>query len=476
MTTPSEIRDPRRAMPTAGTDIQPASRRGVISWYLFDWAAQPVATLITTFVFAPFFVDYIAEGAGHDSDSGQAIWGWTLAAAGIVIALLSPVLGAIADAAGRRKPWVAAFSVPLVIGCGLLWFTEPGASGAVAFALAGVFLATIGAEFATVFTNAMMPNLVRPDRLGRLSGSGWAIGYLGGVVSLVILLGLLVADPDDGETFFGLSPLFGLDPATYEGVRATGPLAVLWYLAFVPFLFLFTPDAPRMMAAGAAVRTGLRAIRGTLTGIRRHANAFRFLVAHMIYADGLAGLFAFGGVYATSTFGWGTTEFLLFGMIVVIAAVPGAFFGGRLDDRIGSKRIIVTALIILILASIAALSITSDRILFFLAADPAVEGDGMYATLGEKLYLLVGAIIGAVSGPLQAASRTLIVKLSPRDKVAEFFGLYALSGRLTTFLAAASVAAITALADSQRIGISVLLVFFVVGGLILLGVRPPARG
>ena len=447
-------------------DAPTGSRRAIYSWFMFDWASQPVATLITTFVFAPFFVDYVAS----NENVGTAQWGWALAAAGLIVALVSPVLGAIADAAGRRKPWIAVFSIPLVIGCILLWFAEPGAEYAVAVTLIGVFLATIGAEFAEVFTNAMMPSLVHSSRMGRLSGSGWAIGYFGGMVALVIVIGLLVADPDDGETFLGLAPLFGLDPDTYEGVRASGPLSALWYLVFVPPLFLFVPDTPRVMATRTAIRTGIGNLRETLRNVRHYRNIARYLIARMIYADGLVGLFAFGGVYATSTFDWGTTEFLLFGMLVIIAAIPGAFIGGRLDDRLGSKRIILWSIVILVIASIAALSITADSILFGIQVDPPAEGDGMYASIGERLYLFIGAIIGLVAGPLQAASRTLIIALSPKRQMTQFVGMFALSGKLTTFAAAAVVAAVTTIADSQRLGISTLVLFFIFGGLLLLRV------
>lgn len=455
-----------QAVSPAGT--RSAGRRAIYSWYLFDWASQPVATLITTFVFAPYFVDYVAA----NEDVGTAQWGWALAAAGLFVAILSPILGAIADAAGRRKPWIAAFSIPLIVGSLLLWLAEPGSDGAVIATLIGVFLATVGAEFAEVFTNAMMPSLVGQERMGRLSGSGWAIGYLGGMIALVIVIGLFVADPDTGETFAGLSPLFGLDPVTYEGVRASGPLSALWYIVFVIPLFLFTPDTPRVMAARKAVRIGWQNLRETLRHIRNHRQIVRYLIARMIYADGLAGLFAFGGVYATSTFDWGTTEFLLFGMLVIIAAIPGAFLGGRLDDRLGSKPIILASITILILASVAALSITADSIFFGIPVDPPVEGDGMYATIGEKIYLLLGALIGVVAGPLQAASRTLIIRMSPKDQITQFTGMFALSGRLTTFAASAVVAAVTTITDNQRLGISTLVLFFVIGGLLLLRVDP----
>jgi UMF1 family MFS transporter len=457
-----------RVSDEASAVARPVGRRAIISWYFFDWATQPVATLVTTFVIAPFFVDFVAV----DPDTGTAQWGWALAAAGIVVALASPLMGAIADAAGRRKPWIAGFGVPLIAGAVLLWFGEPGASNAVAAVLIGAFLTTVGANFAEVFANAMMPSLVGPERMGRLSGSGWAIGYLGGMAALVIVIGLLVADPDDGTTFLGLSPLFGLDAATYEGVRAVGPLTAMWFVLFALPMFLFTPDAPRQMAMRDAVGVGLGSLRETLRHIRRYRNIVRYLIARMIYADGLVGLFAFGGVYATSTFDWGTTEFLLFGMLVVTAAIPGAFFGGRLDDLLGSKLVILGSLAILTVASIAALSITEDRILFVIPVDPPTAGDGLYASLGEQIYLFLGALIGIVSGPLQAASRTLIIALSPKERITQFVGLFALSGRLTAFAAALSVALVTSLFDSQRLGISTLVLFFVVGGLLMLRVDP----
>ncbi|MGV8838896.1 MAG: MFS transporter [Bauldia sp.] len=469
MTMPRDDLDPPGAV-APGAAVK---RRGIVAWYFFDWATQPVATLITTFVIAVFFEGVIAERAGYSDAEAQSLWAWTIAAAGVVIAVLSPILGSIADAAGRRKPWIVAFSIPLLAGCLLIWLAVPGEPSAVTILLLGVFLAVIGAEFAQVFTNAMMPTLVSSERMGRLSGSGWAMGYLGGTVSLLILLAVFVPQPGEATTIAGLTPLLGASEETREGVRATGLLSIAWFLIFAPPLLLFTPDAPRAMGIGRAVRSGLASLRDTFGHARRYRTAFRFLIAHMIYADGLAGLFAIGAVYAAGTFDWGTTESLVFGMIVVVAAVPGAFFGGRLDDRLGSKAIIVGSLALLFVACLAALSVTADRVLFFIPVDPPVEGDGMFASMAERLYLVIGAVIGVVSGPLQAASRTMIVKLAPPGHTAQFFGLFALSGKLTTFLAAAAIALATAISDSQRIGISVLLAFFLAGLLFMRGVRAP---
>lgn len=437
------------------------------SWLLFDFAAQPFFTLVTTFVFAPFFAAHIAA----DAVRGQELWGYAAGAAGLVIALLSPPLGAIADAAGRRKPFIAAFSALLVGGTLALWLAVPGAPLAVPIALVAFAVATIGAEFATVFTNAMMPDLVERERLGRLSGTGWAVGYVGGLLSLALCLGFLVADPATGRTLIGAAPLFGLDPATHAGDRASGPLSAVWYLVFVLPLFLLTPDTARRLALGDAVRAGLAEFRATLGRLRPADPASRFLVAHMIYADGLVALFAFGGIYAVGVFGWSSIELGLFGILLTVTGTIGGLVGGRLDDRIGAKPVVMGALGVLILASIGILSIDAGHVGFVVPVAPPVEGDGLFAATGERLYLLLGAAIGAVAGPLQAASRSLMARIAPEGRVTQYFGLFALSGKLTSFAGPFAVAALTGLAGSQRIGISALLAFFLVGGALLLTVR-----
>src|SRR4030088_2154836 len=236
------------------------SRAAVISWIFFDWAAQPYFTLITTFVFAPYFATHVAS----DPARGQALWGFATAAAGLTIAVMSPVLGAIADASGRRKPWIAAFGTLLVIGSCLMWFGKPGRPSAIAPLLLAYGIATIGVEFATVFNNAMMPTLVPPERIGRLSGTGWATGYVGGILSLILVLGFLAPNPQTGRTLFGFMPLFGLDPATHAGDRITGPLTGLWFIIFVLPMFLLTPDYPAKRKWREALRQGLTDLRQTL--------------------------------------------------------------------------------------------------------------------------------------------------------------------------------------------------------------------
>jgi len=441
-------------------------RSAVISWIFFDWAAQPYFTLITTFVFAPYFATHVAS----DPVSGQSLWGFATAAAGLLIALLSPVLGAVADASGRRKPWIAAFGALLVIGASLMWFGKPGDPGVIVPLLLAYGLATIGAEFATVFNNAMMPTLVPPDQIGRLSGTGWATGYVGGILSLILVLGFLAASPETGRTLFGFSPLFGLDPATHQGDRASGPLTGIWFIVFVLPMFLLTPDYPAKRRIGDAVREGMTGLKQTLAELPKQKSLAAFLIANMIYTDGLVSLFAFGGIYAAGTFGWNTIQIGTFGIILAIAGTFGAWLGGKLDDKLGPKRVIAGSMLILLFAIVAILLVDKDRIFLVKVAPPAPDG-ALFAASAERAYLLLGCLIGAAGGPLQAASRTLLIRLAPKDRIAQYFGLFALTGKVTSFVGPLLIGAITAITASQKAGMAVLVLFFVAGLALLARVK-----
>jgi UMF1 family MFS transporter len=449
--------------------FRPASKLGIWGWVMFDWACQPFFTLVTTFVYAPYFAAAIVG----DGAQGQALWGYAAGVAGLVVALFSPVLGAVADATGRRKPWIAAFGILFVAGSWLLWEGRPGESDTIIIALAAFALASIGVEFATVFNNSMMPTLVPAERLGRLSGLGWGMGYLGGLLSLVLTLGFLAANPDTGRTLLGFDPWFGLDAAQREGDRVTGPLTAIWFIVFVLPLFLFTPDGKKAMKLIPAVRAGLNNFVAMVREVRKHRNRMIFLLANMIYMNGLGALFAFGGIYAATTFGWGTIEMGLFGIFIVIASTIGALSGGPLDDKIGSKPVILGALAILIVMSVSIVMVDRGSIFTFPVTPKAADA-GLFGSLPEKLYLLFGAAIGTAAGPLQASSRTLLARLAPRDQIGQFYGLFALSGKLTSFAGPIAVAAVTTISQSQRAGFSVLIVFLGVGALLLAMVKARA--
>src|ERR1700733_3573279 len=449
-------------------DIPPTypPRSAVISWIFFDWAAQPYFTLITTFVFAPYFATHVAS----DPASGQSLWGFATAAAGLTIALMSPVLGAIADASGRRKPWIAAFGALLVIGSCLMWIGRPGDLSVIPPLLLAYAIATVGVEFATVFNNAMMPTLVPPDKIGRLSGTGWATGYIGGLISLILVLGFLAANPETGHTLFGFTPLFGLDPVTHQGDRITGPLTGIWFIIFVLPMFLLTPDYPAKLPVREALREGLVELKETLRELPQHKSMAAFLLANMIYTDGLVSLFAFGGIYAAGTFGWNTIQIGTFGIILAVAGSFGAWLGGRLDDSLGPKRVISGSMLILLLAIVAILLVDKDSILFIKVAPP-VPGGALFASAAERAYLILGCLIGAAGAPLQAASRSFLIRMAPKDRIAQYFGLFALTGKVTSFIGPLLIGVITAVTESQKAGMAVLVLFFVAGLALLARVK-----
>ncbi|PSM19028.1 MFS transporter [Nitratireductor sp. StC3] len=446
----------------ADTQERRAPRRGIWGWMLFDWAQQPFHTLIITFVFAPYFASSVASDAAR----GQELWGYATGIGGLLIALSSPILGAIADATGPRKPWILFFSVVGVIGCFMLWRAVPGmeAIGPILFFVA---LAVFGMEFAAVFNNAMMPDLVPRAELGRLSGSAWGLGYLGGLITLVLVLGFMSASPESGRTLLGLEPLFGLDPAMREGDRAAGPFTALWYMVFVLPMFLFTPDIARRTSARGAVRRGLSQLGRTLRSLPSQRSYFSFLLSSMFYRDALNALYTFGGIYAAGVLGWSIIQIGIFGILANLTGAVGAWFGGRLDQRFGPRFVVAIAAVILTACCILVISTTQTEVLFV-----TVAADGG-SSLPDIIFYCAGGLIGAAGGAIQAASRTLLVDQVERERVTEAFGLYALSGKATTFIGPLTIALATGFfasealglssQDAQRLGVTPVIALFLLG-------------
>lgn len=455
------------------TDIgvrEAAPRRALVSWVLFDWAAQPYYTLVLTFLFAPYFANAVASTPAE----GQALWGYAAAAAGVIIAIGSPFLGAVADGRGRRKPWMALFSVLFIAGLATLWLAAPGADATtVALVLLAFVVATAMAEFTTVFTNAIMPSLVPHSQLGRLSGTGWAVGYAGGLVSLAIMAGLVVPDPVTGKTLLGFEPLLALDTAAREGDRLVGPFAAVWYVLFMIPFFLFVPDVKRGTDALHA-RPPLAELWETIRSLPSHRDMLLFLIARMLYADGLAAIFAFGGIYGAAVFGWGALELGLFGIVLTLTGVFGALIGGVLDDRVGSKTVIVASLLLLIVGAFGILSVDRAHVLYVNEVAPKASESEPFSSAGERVFLAFAVLVGLVAAPVQAASRALLARLAPPEKVTQYFGLFAFSGKVTAFMAPLLVAIVTQATGSQRIGMASISVFLIVGLLLMLGVRTRA--
>ena len=424
-------------------------------WYAFDWASQPFHTLILTFVFAPYLVTVIG-----DPVQSQTLWAQTLTLAGLATALLAPVVGAMADRSGRLRLWVTGLSAVYVLASGALWFAAPGGVP-VALVLGAFALGLIAVELATIVTNAFLPALAPRSETGRLSGTGFALGYLGGLVALVIMLGFF-AQNDRGLTFFGRAPAFGLDPATHEGTRFVGPFTALWYLAFMLPFFLWLKDPPRrtppegvaraLRGLGAEIRAMLRAVAG-----RRSLMAF--LAGSMLYRDALAGLYAFGGIYARGVLGWSITQVGVFGLIGATVAGLACWIGGRLDTRHGPKPVI-RGCILLLAAVCVVVAGLGRQTLFGMPLPPG-------SALPDVIFYVCGALIGGAGGMLQSSSRSLMVRHTDPARPTAAFGLYALSGKATAFVAPLLVAIATEASQSQRLGVSPLIALFMAGLLLL---------
>lgn len=452
--------------PMATAPAQRAPLRARISWMLFDWSVQPFYTLILTFLFAPYFANVVVG----DGAQGQAMWGYGAAVAGVLIAVGSPFLGAFADGRGQRKPWIALFSVILAVAMASLWIATPAAPmSTILLVLLAFVIATACAEYTAVFTNAIMPSLVPHSELGRLSGAGWACGYFGGLASLFLVAGLIVPMGDTGKTMFGLEPLFLLDTTAREGDRVVGPLSAVWYLVFMIPFFLFVPDAKQKRVHDG--RPATAELWDTVRSLPSNPSMLLFLAARMIYTDGLTAIFTFGGIYGASVFGWGPLELGIFGIILTLFGAIGAIFGGIVDDRVSAKFVIVTALLILVVAALGILSVDKTHVLYTFEVAAKAPGSSPFSSTGERVFLAFAIIVGIVSAPVQASSRSLLARLAPPDKITQYFGLFAFSGKVTAFLAPLLVALVTGATGSQRLGMSAVVVFLVLGIALMLPVR-----
>ncbi|WP_166977885.1 MFS transporter [Rhodocaloribacter litoris] len=408
-------------------------RRAVLAWSLYDFANSAFTTLVVTFIYATYFT----VGIAPNEVEGTSLWSLGVTTTGLVVALLSPYAGAIADRGAYRKRFLLLSTGICVAATAVLFFPTPGQ---VRFALTTFVVANIAFEMANVFYNAFLPDLAPREKIGRISGYGWALGYVGGLLCMVTALFVFV-NPE--------TPPFGLSKETGAHVRATNLLVAVWFALFSLPMFLLVKEKkqPPLPPGTGLIRSANRQLAATFRQIRRFRQVFRLLLARLIYNDGLITIFAFGGIYAAGTFGFTTEEIIVFGIVLNVAAGLGAYAFGFLDDRLGGKTTVMISLAGLAGASLLAV-LTTSRLGFWVA----------------------GILIGLLAGPNQSASRSLLGRFVPPGLENEFYGFFAFSGKLTAFLGPFLLGRLTDLFESQRLGVASVLLFFILGGILLLRV------
>lgn len=438
------------------------SKKRIWGWWAYDWASQPYFTLGLTFVFGPYFASiasdaYLASGLDEQAADAQAqsIWSLMLTIVGLFIAISAPVMGAISDNTGKRRPWIFFFSLLMVIGGIGLWFTYPDGS-TLTLALFAFAICMLGLEYSLIFTNAYLPELGPRDQLGRIGGTGYALGYSGGVLALFIML-LVFMEQDNGKTFFlGLDPAFGLlDAETREGTRAVGPFMAIWYVLFMIPFFLWVPDLPGTTPKTGSIGSALRKLTSTIRSLPARPSLFSFLGSSMLYRDGMNALYGFGGTYAVLVLNWNITLVGVFGIVAAIASAILCYFGGKLDSRLGPKPVIRAMIFILI------------GVCLFMPGLSETAIWGIESAMVTPVFMICGCIIGGAGGILQAASRTLMVRHADPDQATEYFGLYGLAGKATAFIGPMMIGGITYLTGDVRLGVAPMATLFILGLVLL---------
>lgn len=402
-------------------------KKTVWSWALYDFGSSAFNTLMVTFIYSAFFAKVIVG----DVDQGAVLWGRALNITAVVVALISPVLGAIADYSARKRLFLTVFLIQAIIFCTLLFFIGPGA---ITPAIVIFVLANIGFEAANVFYWAFLPDVADQKSLGRVSGLGFFLGYIGGLFALAIALGMVKGWVPD---------------TNHLNVRATVLLVVGWMIVFcLPMLLIVRDQGERRAVQGGYLRHGFGRLAETIRHAGTYREAGKLVIARMIYNDGLTTIIGMAAIYTSAVLGMTTEQTLSMAIALNLAAGIGAFGFGFIDDRIGGKRTILISLVLLTIAGV--IGVSSKSIAMFWVA----------ATL-----------IGFMMGPNQSASRSLLSRLVPEQKQAEFFGLYAFSGKMSSILGPVVYAEVVKRTGNHQLAMSSIIAFFVIGGLVLLTVR-----
>jgi UMF1 family MFS transporter len=449
-----------------------ASPVGQVSWAMFEWARNPYILIVWIYLFSPYFVNYVVG----DPVRGQGLAGVIQAYSGIIIAILAPFLGAIADKGGRRKPWIALYAAILIAAMLPMWFAVPHATEWGIFAV-GALIATanVAYEFSTVFHNSLLPTIASQRGIAGLSGLGLALGNAAGIILLLFMLIAFALPGNVPWSFIPAHPLFGVSQALHQPERLSGPVCAVWLFVFSMPLFLFTPDRPSSnIPLFKAMAMGVRSVIATVRSLKHYRNVGAYLLARLFFNDGMTAVLVFGGIYASTTFHWGPIPMLVYGIELSIFAVLGGFFGGWIDNRFGSKRAIFISVGGTTIAGLVALTMAPDRIFWFIHYDvhaPHLWALPFFNTWPEVIFLLVVNFTAVLITAGYANSRTMLARIAPQEKMAEFFGLYSLSGQSTSFLATGFVGWLTLIAHNQRIGLLGETLFLTVGLFLMIFVR-----
>ena len=403
----------------------------VFNFALYDFANSAFTTIIITFIFSTYFAKQIAP----NPVLGQSYWGWAIGITGILVALTGPLIGSIADKKNCTEFFIKLFTIICVILTSLLWFSQPSEKYLL-YTLIIVALANFFYELSLIFYNSILKRISNSNNLGKSSGFGFALGYLGGILILIVCIKIFI-DTD-------VLP-FGLSKENSENIRATSIVVALWYLFFsIPFLFSLKKKIKNKIEKSSNNTKKIK----NLFWDKGLNNLGKFLIARMLYADGLNAIIIMGGIFAVGVFDLEIKDLLVLSVLMNITAFTGAIIGGYANDKFSSKSVIIFSLLGLIFSS---------TIILFIKT--------------KIFFLIFASINGFFIGPIQSASRVFITKSIDKNNQASGFGLFALSGKLTSFIGPLLVSTLTYISNSQRIGFSATIILLLIGLLILLKVK-----
>lgn len=406
-----------------------ASRAAVVSWCLFDFANSAYTTLIITVAYSVYFRDAVVGAADN---RGDRLWGLANFIAMAIVALASPVLGAIADFSGRKKRFLVLTTLQTVLATALLAVVGPGD---VAAGIAIYVVATMGFEAGYVFYNAFLPDVSTPRTIGRVSGWAWAVGYAGGLLSLALCFPLIRRPLRDAAG--------ALDPRAVSGTRLSFLLVAAFFIVFaLPAFVWLRESAPlgRLASWRDYAATGFGRVRDTIGHLRRYRDAGLFILASLLFTDGITTVISFSAIYAATTFGFGRGDLVILFLVLNVVAFPGSLAAGYLADRFGAKRTILGTLVLWIVTILVG-----------------------YAAQNKAMFLVMASLAALGMGSTQAVGRSFMAQVTPPSRESEFFGFYVLSGKFAAMFGPLLFGVVSEATGSQRLAVLSLLPFFVAG-------------